>query len=285
MLRLPSLAVLVAFASAAPSPAAAQSADVEGVRRAALDYIEGFYEGDSTKLIRSVRPEVYKYGFSRRGTDSTYRGTQMAWPAFLEFAGNVLRSGRPAPATAPKGVQVLDVLDQTAAVKITAYWGTDYLLLGRFEGRWMITHVLWQSPPPGAANAPRPAAVPRDGMAQLAWIVGRWRGSGGGYAAFFEQYDVVDDSTMRRYTFRDSTFTAIEDSARFEFRGGRLTQVRGGRGFPAILFARDSVQFAPASGPGNTSRWVRLDRDNWRAVIQPADPARAPVVYLLRRVR
>ena len=35
----------------------------------------------------------------------------------------------------------------TAAAKVTAYWGTDYLLLGNFDGRWMITSVLWQSPP------------------------------------------------------------------------------------------------------------------------------------------
>ena len=32
-----------------------------------------------------------------------------------------------------------------AAVKVRASWGTDYLLLGKYDGRWMISHVLWQS--------------------------------------------------------------------------------------------------------------------------------------------
>ncbi|MBC7790917.1 MAG: nuclear transport factor 2 family protein, partial [Anaerolineae bacterium] len=39
-----------------------------------------------------------------------------------------------------------DVLDQTASAKLTAWWGTDYLLLGKYDGKWMISHVLWQSP-------------------------------------------------------------------------------------------------------------------------------------------
>ena len=47
---------------------------------------------------------------------------------------------------APEEVLVLDVLDQTAVAKVTAWWGTDYLLMARFEGRWMITQVLWQTP-------------------------------------------------------------------------------------------------------------------------------------------
>jgi len=34
-----------------------------------------------------------------------------------------------------------------AAAKVTAWWGTDYLLLGKFDGRWMIRDVLWKSLP------------------------------------------------------------------------------------------------------------------------------------------
>ena len=133
--------------NAAPLLSQAPTADREGVRRAALDYIEGFYEGDSTKLVRSVRPEVYKYGFSPTRDGAGYTGSQMAWSEFLDFARSVKASGRVRPATDPKDVQLLDVLDQTAAVKVTAYWGTDYLLLAKYDGRWMISHVLWQTRP------------------------------------------------------------------------------------------------------------------------------------------
>jgi len=55
--------------------------------------------------------------------------------------------GATTPAIAPKQVQLLDVQDQSAAVKVTASWGTEYLLVGKYDGRWMVSSVLWQSKP------------------------------------------------------------------------------------------------------------------------------------------
>jgi Putative lumazine-binding len=134
-----------------PRAAAAQpKPDIEGVRRAALDYIEGFYEGDAAKLRRSVRPEVQKFGFYREGTATTYATEPMSFQEMIEYADRVKARGRGAPEGAPKGVEVLDVQDQTAAARVTAWWGIDYLQLARYDGRWMILHVLWQSPPPKA---------------------------------------------------------------------------------------------------------------------------------------
>jgi len=131
-----------------PRFATPQSAtDSAKVRAAAMNYIEGFYEGDSTKLIRAVRPDVYKYGFFRPPDSTSYRGMQMTWAGFMDFARGVKANNRQQPATAIRGVKLLDVLDQTAAAKVTAYWGTDYLLLAKFGDEWMITHVSWQSPP------------------------------------------------------------------------------------------------------------------------------------------
>jgi hypothetical protein len=136
-------------------PAHAQSrADSAAVRQAALDYLDGFYEGDSTKHVRAIRPEVYKYGFGRSRDAVRYSpGQQMTWPQFHAFSGRVKASGKAPDPKWPKQVALLDVLDQTAAAKVTAWWGTDYLLLGKFEDRWMITHVLWQSPPPKSTAA------------------------------------------------------------------------------------------------------------------------------------
>ena len=140
---------LVALAAAGRPAVAQTSADREGVRHAVLDYVEGFYEGDTTKLVRSVHPDVTKYGYYA-GKDSKYAGEAMPWPEFLSYANGVKRRGKPTPTTAPKTIEVYDVLDQTAAAKLTAWWGTDYLLLAKYDGRWMIRQVLWQGPPPKA---------------------------------------------------------------------------------------------------------------------------------------
>lgn len=136
--------------SAIAAPALAQSTppDREGVISSALDYINGFYEGDSTKHIRSIHPSVYKYGFARSGTG--YRGMQMTWPEFHAFTRDVRSRGPKRSPVTESAVQVLDIADQIAAVKVTAYWGIDYLLMGRIDGHWMITHVIWQTPPPAS---------------------------------------------------------------------------------------------------------------------------------------
>jgi putative lumazine-binding protein len=130
-------------------PVASQTAGDQRdlVRRAVLDYVEGFYEGDTAKLARSIRPEVFKYGFWIPRDSTRYQGERMPWPEFLAYANRVKTNKRFAPANAAKDITVYDVLDQTASAKLIAYWGVDYLLLAKYDGRWMITHVLWQTPP------------------------------------------------------------------------------------------------------------------------------------------
>jgi Putative lumazine-binding len=149
LLALAALALLVA------APLRAQTAaDSSGVRAAAMDYLDGFYTGDSTLHIRSIRPEVYKFGFWRARDSVRYAaGEQMKWDEFHAFTRRVKARGQAPNPSWRKDVQLLDVLDQTAAAKVTAWWGTDYLLMGKFDGRWMITHVLWQSFPPRATAA------------------------------------------------------------------------------------------------------------------------------------
>ena len=141
-------AAVVVATLATPSHAVAQtSADSAGVRRAVLDYVEGFYEGDSSKHVRSIRSDVYKYGFWLSRDSTRHEGGQMPWAEFLAYTRRMRARGTTTPATAPKEIQLLDVLDQTAAAKVTASWGTDYLLVGKYDGRWMVSSVLWQTRP------------------------------------------------------------------------------------------------------------------------------------------
>lgn len=144
------VAALALSLAALPMPAFGQTnGDREGVRRASLDYIEGFYEGDAAKLRRSIRPDVTKFGFYKEGGSTQYASEPMSFEQMIAFADRVRTTGRGGPpANAPKEVILLDVQDQTAAAKIIAWWGTDYLHLAKYEGRWMIVHVIWQSPPP-----------------------------------------------------------------------------------------------------------------------------------------
>ena len=137
-------------------PARAQQAsppsDRDAVRRAALDYLEGFYEGDSTKIVRSVRPDVRKVGYYTEQGSPTYKPDEMSYAAMIEYTNNFRKRGRTTPATAPREVTVGEVNDQTATAKVVAWWGIDYLQLAKYDGKWMIVNVMWQSPPNKASN-------------------------------------------------------------------------------------------------------------------------------------
>jgi Putative lumazine-binding len=146
-MRYAMLGALVLGAVLARPAVAQQAADREGVRRAALDYLEGFYEGDSAKIVRSVRPDVRKVGYYTERGSSTYLSEGMSYAEMITYTNNFRKGGRKTPATAPREVIVGEVNDQTATAKVVAWWGIDYLQLAKYDGKWMIVNVMWQSPP------------------------------------------------------------------------------------------------------------------------------------------
>lgn len=127
----------------------AQNAAADSVSLALNDYIDAFYYGDTSKIHRSIDPGVHKYGYYRPRNGSTYEGSAMPFREMIEYATGVLKKGKnPNVEKFPRKVEVYEVLDKTACGKVTAWWGTDYVLLAKLDGRWKITNVLWQSPVP-----------------------------------------------------------------------------------------------------------------------------------------
>jgi hypothetical protein len=129
------------------SPGSYAQDDKQQVADAVSDYVDGFYFGDTTRILRSISPQVVKYGYYRKKDESKYNGEPMSFREMLDYATSVGKRKNPNADKLPKKVEVLDFQDQTASAKLTAWWGTDYILLAKLNGKWMITHVLWQSPP------------------------------------------------------------------------------------------------------------------------------------------
>jgi CubicO group peptidase (beta-lactamase class C family) len=139
---------------AAHATAAAQSVTVRSasdtdralVRQAALDYVLAFYEGDTLRLQRSVRPDLAKYGFWR-DSNGTYAGENMSFAEAVTYTARVKARQRPIPPEWPRDVEVFDVGERIAAAKVYAWWGVDDLLLRKNDGHWMVQDVLWEGPP------------------------------------------------------------------------------------------------------------------------------------------
>ena len=119
----------------------------EDVSKACLNYIEGFYEGDTIKLIKCLMPSLYKFGYWKDKTSGKYTSDgNMTYRQALDYANSVLNKKHFAKFDAPKKVEVLDVQNTIASAKVTAWWGVDYILLSKQNDIWMIEQILWEGP-------------------------------------------------------------------------------------------------------------------------------------------
>jgi len=125
----------------------AATQEKEKIERACLNYIEGFYEGDSSKLVASLKPSLYKIGYWKNKNTGIYDPDgQMTYSQALTYAKGVLDKKNFAKPDAPKTVLVLDIMNSIASAKVTAWWGVDYVLLSKQGDKWMIEQVLWEGP-------------------------------------------------------------------------------------------------------------------------------------------
>lgn len=128
------------------APARAQTAaDSAAIRTTALDYIEGWYEGNAERMERAVHPDLAKRIVNTNERGRSVLGHQSA----MTLVQNTRRGGgRETPAGQQrKDVRILDIFGNTASVRVDASSWIDYLHIVRWNGRWVIINVLWENRP------------------------------------------------------------------------------------------------------------------------------------------
>ena len=110
-----------------------------------------------------------------------------------------------------------------------------------------------------------PLDVSVEQFQQLRWLEGTWRGSGGGVSSFYEGYRWINDSTIRKYDFADSTFSTATDSGTIARRGGVVRSGSETVSWVVVALDSTSVQFAPERGAVNAFEWRRTAPDAWTA--------------------
>jgi hypothetical protein len=138
---------------------------------------------------------------------------------------------------------------------------------------------------PVPATAADAGTYTLDDFRRLRWLDGRWRGLLPNGGSFFEQYRVIDDSTIAMHTF-DSTFVSKRDSARITLRGGTIADEGGSARWVATRLDSTGVDFAPHHGAANYFTWSRETDDRWTATLRSTDKDGRPqsVVYTLQRI-
>ena len=122
--------------------------DHEAVTAAIMDYVEGLYEADSTRIENSVHPSLRKVGYWYHKPSASYKDNlPMTYEQLVSLAARWNADGKSANENSPKDIVIFEVKDKTASAKLTAEWGVDYFHLGKFDDKWYIMNVIWQSLP------------------------------------------------------------------------------------------------------------------------------------------
>lgn len=137
---------LVCFALTPVEVRAQTAADREAVKQTALDYIEGYYDGNAERMERSLHPDLAKRIVRTDPSSGKNRLENMTAARLTQAAQ--MRKDRPTPKEKQqKDVTILDLYENSASVKIVAADWIDYLHVSKFDGRWVIVNVLWEMKP------------------------------------------------------------------------------------------------------------------------------------------
>lgn len=137
---------VVLMAATVTSHVYAQSpSDADLIKQTALDYIEGWYEGNAERMQRALHPELAKR-IVRTDDRGRYNLGQMGAMTLVEYTR--MGGGKDTPKDKQqKDVTVLDIFGNAASAKVVASDWVDYLHLAKWNGRWVIVNVLWELKP------------------------------------------------------------------------------------------------------------------------------------------
>lgn len=120
------------------------AADSAGIRHAALDYIDGWYTGDVARMEKALHPDLAKrLVYTENGQSLLNQQSAMTL-----VQGTRAGYGKSTPEDRQRNeVDILDIYENVASVRVDATDWIDYLHLAKWNGEWKIGNVLWELRP------------------------------------------------------------------------------------------------------------------------------------------
>lgn len=129
------------------------------ITKTALNYIEGWYEGDAARMESALHPELAKRMIYTDPKSGRSQFNHMGAMALVQ--GTRRGGGTQTPKEKQlKEVTILDRFNNAAIVKIVASDWIDYLSVAKVNGEWKIINVLWELKPKPAEPSTPSAAKP-----------------------------------------------------------------------------------------------------------------------------
>src|ERR687885_2627767 len=142
-LYLIAVVVLLCFV---PEARAQSAADAAAIKQTALDYIEGWYEGNSERMQRALHPELAKRIV--RTDPKSGRSMISTMGALTLINSTKMGGGSNTPTNRRRtDYRLLDIYENAAVARVDAGDWVDYLQLGKWYGKWVIVNVLWELRP------------------------------------------------------------------------------------------------------------------------------------------
>lgn len=153
-----SIAVIFLVTTAAMAQTSSPD-DNAAITKTALNYIEGWYEGDAARMESALHPELSKRMIYTDPKSGRSQFNHMGAMALVQ--GTKRGGGSKTPKEQQlKEVTILDRYQGAAVVKINASEWIDYLSVAKFNGEWKIINVLWELKPKPAeqstSSSPKP---------------------------------------------------------------------------------------------------------------------------------
>jgi hypothetical protein len=129
-------------------PKTPRDVDDAAITQAALDYVDGWYDGDAARMERCLHPELAKRIVISNGGPSGDRLDELSALGLVQLTRH-----EPTPAHERRSeVTLLDRLENYASVRVDASTWIDYMHLAKWNGRWAIVNVLWALRPETRTN-------------------------------------------------------------------------------------------------------------------------------------
>ena len=120
-------------------------ADKLAIKATAMDYMEGWYEGNAERMERALHPELSKRMFSK---NEKGRSVFNDMGAMRLVQGTRSGFGKETPKDKQrKDVTILDVFENVASVRADMSDWIDYMHIAKVDGKWVIVNVLWELRP------------------------------------------------------------------------------------------------------------------------------------------
>ena len=139
------LAVLFVILVSSLTLIAQSEPERDAIKRTALNYAEGWYEGNADKMESALHPDLAKRIVRTNDKGQSGLGQMSAMSLVQGTRGG---SGKQTPAAEQqKDVTILDITGGAATVKLEMRDWVDYMHIGKFNGKWVVINVLWEMKP------------------------------------------------------------------------------------------------------------------------------------------